>query len=487
MKIANATMATLVTIPEQGGYGMTAIDLASSRHGFAVSGYYSPLAMPGLAPYPDAPILIGSTTAPADIQANRAMGNQLGYLWGKDNAAGTPDSLFFEGDWFRAEGFARVEDGFPQALSSPPVTHPGVNEFDGDPEMEIFFADSAGYVHVLNHDGSEVPGWPVYVGQVPVGSAVAGGDIDADGEAELVVGTSNGIVRAYDWGGVVKPGYPIDLGTGQPVYVSIGPLWSVPEGWQLVAVSGNEVHAFSFGAEMPGFPLVKPANVVGPAAIGDLDMDGYAEIVTALTNAVHVDRYDGSPLLVRSFAADPPFGPVAIAEFDGDEDLDREIAVSSTTGKVTLMHHTGEDLPGWPRMLDGPALPPIAVHLRGYGFDPPHAGRAARERPRVHAGDGRLHAAVLAPDRRGGVRSRGAGDRGRGRRRPQGAGGRTRRQRLRLGSVGRQHDRVADRSRRALHALAGQLGPGQRYEPGGGVPHALRDHDHGRQRMGRRR
>jgi hypothetical protein len=364
--VADANFPSLVTIPDEGGYGMTAIDLATARHGSSISSYVSPLAMPGPIPYPDAPIENGSTTAPADIRANRAMGNQLGYLWGKDNPVGTPDSLFFEADWFRAEGFPRIEAGFPVALSSPPVTHPGVAELDGDAGMEIFFADSTGYLHVFNHDGTEASGWPVVVGQVAVGSAVAAGDIDGDGAAELVVGTANGMVRAYERGGAVVPGYPVNLDIGRSVYVSIGPLWSNPDAWQVVAVCGQEVHAFSFGAEMPGFPLIKPSFVVGPAAIGDVDRDGYAEIVTALEDAVHVDRHDGTPLMVRSFATDEPAGPVALFEYEDGENTEQLIAVSCWTGKVTLMHHTGVDLPGWPRMFDAPALPPTPVRLRGW-------------------------------------------------------------------------------------------------------------------------
>jgi hypothetical protein len=369
--VADANFPSLVTFPDQGGFGMTAIDLATARHAYATAGYPDPLNMSVPVPYPDAPIESGSTTAPAELQVSRAMGNRLGYLWGKDNPAGTPDSLFFEGDWFRADGFPQLEAGFPMALSSPPVTHPGVAQLDGDAGMEIFFADSTGYLHVLNHDGTELSGWPVYVGQVPVGSGIASGDIDGDGAYELVVGTAAGVVRAYEQDGAVASGYPIDLDTGRSVYVSIGPLWSVPDAWQVVAVSGQEVHAFSFGAEMPGFPLVKPRFVVGPAAIGDLDRDGYAEIVTALEDAVHVDRHDGTSLMTRAFARDPLFGPVSLAECDGDPNGDLEIAVATGTGTVTLMHHTGADLAGWPVSLGAPALTPTLVRLRGYGSTHP--------------------------------------------------------------------------------------------------------------------
>ena len=131
-------------------------------------------------------------------------------------------------------------NGFPKAIreggevggpaSAPTAdgaSSPAFADLDGDNRNELVFADSDGFVHALDVDGNELPGWPVR-GDVPgfvdshsaspayaggavsddLGgaflSAVAIGDADGDGIPEVYAADFEG--KVYGWAAGRHPG-----------------------------------------------------------------------------------------------------------------------------------------------------------------------------------------------------------------------------------------------------------------------------------------
>src|SRR5262249_6448464 len=85
---------------------------------------------------------------------------------------------------------------------------------DADPQGEFLFSTGK-TVHLVNHDGTPLPGWPKVI---PTGTALEGGpafgDLDGDGVGEVVVTSENypngtvGWIYAYNTNGTIVAGFP---------------------------------------------------------------------------------------------------------------------------------------------------------------------------------------------------------------------------------------------------------------------------------------
>ena len=199
----------------------------------------------------------------------------------------------FDGAWRGGPGFPNYEPGFPVdvPLALGDVrTSPALFDLDGDGTLEIIFSDTGGNVRAYHSDGTVVAGWPVSVGSIDGDSPVAVGELG--GEPTVVVGDGLGFVHAFAADGSVRDGFPVDMGTSQDTYVSIGAVGPPYPQW-IVAVSGGEEARINWRGEAE----FKSGSLVGkhksPAAIGDVDGDGQAEIVYAFANGD--DRRRRSP------------------------------------------------------------------------------------------------------------------------------------------------------------------------------------------------
>ncbi|HKN47838.1 MAG TPA: VCBS repeat-containing protein, partial [Candidatus Polarisedimenticolia bacterium] len=137
------------------------------------------------------------------------------------------------------------------------------------------------------------------------------------------------------------------------------------------------------GSPAPGWPrsfddLPQPAYPLGAPAIGDLDGDGYPEVVTCVVsgavtrrNFLYAFRADGSvargwPVEVSTkaggyYSCSP--GGVLLADLDGDGRP--EVVRGMNLDEVQALGGDGRALPGWPVRLGPDAL----GHLRGINAD----------------------------------------------------------------------------------------------------------------------
>ena len=257
---------------------------------------------------------------------------------------------------------------FPLHLGASLEASPKVVDLLGDGKREIIQPDSAGKVHAIRADGTELPGWPVIVELIPtldpqspigkshasspafavngissdIHSAMLGapavGDVDGDGKPDVVVATMGGRVWAWSAQGSVLPGFPVSVNFDS----------------SKVAIDENHVVSDSFSAA----PI-----------LADFDKDGKVEILAAAHDGrLYMWKGDGTPqpgfpvLLSDPRQVDDPTAKVprqvgrivatpAVGDMNGDGIPDIAVGTNedySDSGRLYLVDGRGSAAPGGP-------------------------------------------------------------------------------------------------------------------------------------------
>ena len=272
---------------------------------------------------------------------------------------------------------------------------PAVADLDGDGSMEvigstysIFVMDGATgaleWQVASGHDRSQ-PGAD-NVGRTWPGIAIA--DVDANGDMEIITAHSGGYVSVYDHNGYFQPGWPqtptsqelrglslYDLeGDGVLEIIVTGAVYEKTNTW---VYSNN-------GNLLPGWPQLNNDSGYAygvfndNAAVGDLDGDGYGEIIVP-SDVHYVCAYerDGTQIQAHPIYGDKGWGKVGVWESleielrgwgtctDGDERKERYrpnfahgaslIADVNADGlpEVVVVGNVYDCIPGYPSMYNG--------------------------------------------------------------------------------------------------------------------------------------
>jgi hypothetical protein len=242
-------------------------------------------------------------------------------------------------------------DGTPKPFNAPVLTGipfaMAAADLDHNGKLETILANYIGFLptqatlHVLQPDGSERPGWPVDVsasnGNGAILASIAVGDFKRDGHEEIVLAREPGIYL-FNSDGTLFPG-----------------TWPLPP-------------------KFPGY---------GPAVIGDIDGDGFPEIVTTLSD---LNALDGARLLaIRSdgtvakswllpgsngLGFDSGFPAPALGDFNQDGTTDIAVAYmlsalsGNNPGLVTILDtHAAFDpaRTDWPMTFQNPRNNPVLL------------------------------------------------------------------------------------------------------------------------------
>ena len=253
------------------------------------------------------------TAAGAAVTDFRPYGNSyagaVSVAWGDVNGdghrdlvtgalTGNPHVLVFSGKAFADGTFspanpyaALLASFFPYGLGFNVGSNVAAGDFDGDGFAEVVTGASPGNPHVEVYDGKTLPG--TYTGGNPfgslrtsffaygvgfnVGAYVAVGDVDGDGTPELVTGSSRGNPHVLVFRGTALADRTL---TDANKYSNL--LGSF----------------YSYGLSF---------NVGAAVAVGDVDGDGKAEVITGSSvGSPHVKVYAGAAFAAGTFSGANP-------------------------------------------------------------------------------------------------------------------------------------------------------------------------------------
>jgi hypothetical protein len=234
---------------------------------------------------------LGQGPLPGGVRAYRRDGTQI---WDRP-------SLYF--------------NGANPAVGEPMMSTPAIGDVDGDGIVEVAWGGLDAYLYLVKGtDGTNKPGWPIFVRDT-VFSSPALHDLNGDGKKEIIIG-------------VDTHADPTAFPAGVPT------------------IDGGRLHViFPNGTEMPGFPKDVDQVIWSSPAVGDINGDGFPEIVVGTggyyagrAHRVYAWNCDGSvptgwPVTVDGEVATSP----ALADIDGDGIPD-VIVTDNNTAPSTTFH-----------------------------------------------------------------------------------------------------------------------------------------------------
>jgi hypothetical protein len=250
--------------------------------------------------------------------------------------------------------------GWPQTGGHPGTLYylglPVIADVNGDSLVEVFAGGSS--LSSWHFNGSEVNGWPL-TSQL---SSPAIGDVNRDGYSELAA-ISGSTLHVSDSAGVELTPFPKTYsGSSTEQYPVLGDI-NGDQRMEIVFNLGTHLYAVDdTGGVLAGFPKTLSGSYANSPILGDLDRDGYPDIVAASGTfpsytQIAAYHYDGTSvsgfpkmLSSRIFRA---FNDPVLADINADSfpEVVMGFEVENTFEEIHALKHDGNEATGWPKFM----------------------------------------------------------------------------------------------------------------------------------------
>ncbi len=170
--------------------------------------------------------------------------------------------------------------GWPLNLPFPVGSNPVSGDLNCDGQADIVFASQNRRFYLLNSQGREQEGWPYFLSDRPVRGAAALGMLgSAFSSPQTALSTIDSLVYLLNGNGTLAGEWRWPNRTEsipfQPIVVN------TPYGPAVLAATENGmIHAWNAAGEsLDGFPFQHQGGVAFPPVAGDLDGNGFGELV----------------------------------------------------------------------------------------------------------------------------------------------------------------------------------------------------------------
>ncbi len=266
----------------------------------------------------------------------------------------------------RGDGIADlVSDNFPLNIGGPASGAPLAAQFEAGGGLEIAAVSRGGYITIVDATGHHLGSSPYSFGHLVLDDVtLAAGDLDGDGADELMTSTTNrGWIAAIRLDGTPLPGWPVivDSWLQETSGIVIGDIDHAADGRTEVIAAGSDgvVYAWdSGGNELPGWPVDVGAEIIGRVSLGDIDGDGYLEVLVPTgRRSVTGIRMNGTAVenWPLGFSAGDSLRSTPSSPLVGDINSDgiTDVIIGGPGGSLFAWDGvTGKMLEGWPLSSD---------------------------------------------------------------------------------------------------------------------------------------
>jgi len=240
-----------------------------------------------------------------------------------------------------------IKKGWPKLLIGDRISAPAIGDINEDRYPEIV-VNTRKKIYTFHHDGRLVLGWPKELESKSISSPSLS-NMDNDGEPEIIA-TSNNNIFIWHSNGNLLNGWPQTVDTK----ISSSPVLSDVNNDKKIEIFvqtwNDKIYAFTNdGKIMNGWPVTLSnfPGVGGSTQLisGDINGDGFQEIIAYGLDSIFVFRNDGSKLKNwPKYIKFVPFAQICI----GDVDSDGTPEIFAMSDSLYLWKNNGELVNGWP-------------------------------------------------------------------------------------------------------------------------------------------
>ncbi len=252
----------------------------------------------------------------------------------------------FAGIEDRHGGTGDVPDGRPDGVYSTPA----LGDLDGDGDLEIVFGAWDHWLRALNDDGTLL--WSVFMRDT-IWSSPALGDINRDGFLEIAIGVDShyeaafgtvdgGAIHVFTHDGAELPGFPQYIDQALMSSPALGDING--DGWLEIVTGtgayfpglGRQVHAWDHnGDHVSGWPKTVDDYVFSSPALGDMDNDGLPDVVVGCNDGkIYAWKGNGSQIFALTASSWGVRTSPTLADYDGDGQVEVLYSYSSNVGVI---------------------------------------------------------------------------------------------------------------------------------------------------------